>query len=70
MNFRPGSCRYGVKVSNRLSILDEFKGQGYATEAVKLVLKWAFDHSEVVAVEAESDPDNAPTGVERRNNRQ
>ena len=40
-------------------ILDEFQGQGYATEAVKLVLKWAFDHPEVVAVEAESDPDNA-----------
>ena len=90
-------------------ILNEFQGQGYATEAVKLALKWAFDHPEVVAVEAESDPDNAasqrvlkkcgflatgeigeegprfivykganrpvddcsaPTGVERRNNKQ
>ena len=40
-------------------VLDEFRGQGYATEAVKLALKWAFDHPEVVAVEAESDPDNA-----------
>ena len=39
-------------------ILDEFQGQGYATEAVKLALKWAFNHPEVVAVEAESDPDN------------
>ncbi|MCR5748409.1 MAG: GNAT family N-acetyltransferase, partial [Lachnospiraceae bacterium] len=29
------------------------------TEAVKLALKWAFGHPEVVAVEAESDPDNA-----------
>ena len=26
---------------------------------MKLALKWAFDHPEVVAVEAESDPDNA-----------
>ncbi len=40
-------------------ILDEFQGQGYATEAVKLALKWAFDHPKVLAVEAESDPDNA-----------
>ena len=40
-------------------ILDEFQGQGYATEAVKLALKWAFDNTGVVAVEAESDPDNA-----------
>ena len=40
-------------------ILDEFQGQGYATEAVKLALKWALDHPEVAAVEAESDPDNA-----------
>jgi RimJ/RimL family protein N-acetyltransferase len=40
-------------------ILDEFQGQGYATEAVKLALKWAFDHPGVAAVEAESDPDNA-----------
>ena len=90
-------------------ILDEFQGQGYATEAVKLALKWAFEHPQVLAVEAESDPDNAasqrvlekcgflatgaigeegprcivykganrpvddcsaPTGVERRNNKQ
>ncbi len=39
-------------------ILYEFQRQGYATEAVKLALKWAFDHSEVVAVEAEAAPDN------------
>ena len=82
-----------------------FKG----IEAVKLALKWAFEHPQVLAVEAESDPDNAafqrvlekcgflatgaigeegprfivykganrpvddcsaPTGVERRNNKQ
>ena len=37
---------------------DEFQGKGYATEAVKLALKWAFKHPEVSAVEAETDPDN------------
>ena len=40
-------------------ILDEFQGKGYATEAVKLALKWAFGHPEITAVEAESDPGNA-----------
>lgn len=39
-------------------ILKEFQGQGYATEAVKLAVNWAFDHSEISAVEAETDPGN------------
>ena len=37
---------------------DEFQGRGYATEAVKLALAWAFRHTGVAAVEAETDPDN------------
>ena len=40
-------------------ILEEYRGQGFATEAVKLALKWAFQHPEINAVEAEADPDNA-----------
>ena len=40
-------------------ILEEFQGLGYATEAVKLALKWAFSHNGVEAVEAEADPGNA-----------
>ena len=40
-------------------ILEEYWGQGFATEAVKLALKWAFRHSEVIAVEAEADRGNA-----------
>ena len=40
-------------------ILEEYQGQGFATEAVKLALKWAFLHPEIKAVEAEADPDNA-----------
>ena len=39
-------------------ILDEFQGKGYATEAVKLALAWAFSHAGVAVVEAETDPDN------------
>ena len=39
-------------------ILEEYRGQGFATEAVKLALKWAFSHPMVKAVEAEADSDN------------
>lgn len=39
-------------------ILEQYRGRGYASEAVRLALKWAFSHPEVDAVEAETDPDN------------
>lgn len=39
-------------------ILEEFQGQGYATEAVKEVTSWAFQSSNVVAIEAETDVQN------------
>ena len=39
-------------------ILEEYQNNGYATEAVRAVLKWAFSHPEVTAVEAETDDDN------------
>ena len=39
-------------------ISEEYQNNGYATEAVKAVLGWAFAHPEVAAVEAETDPDN------------
>ena len=39
-------------------ILEEYRGRGYASEAVKLALRWAFSHPEVDAVEAETDPGN------------
>ena len=42
----------------RLMIDKKFQGKGYATEAVKLALAWAFRHTGVAAVEAETDPDN------------
>ena len=40
-------------------IFDEFQGRGYATEAARLAIKWAFNHSEVKAIEAETDFNNA-----------
>ena len=39
-------------------ILEEFWGHGYATEAVKLALRWALGHPAVTAVEAEAAPYN------------
>ena len=39
-------------------ISEEYQNNGYATEAVKAVLEWAFSHPEVAAVEAETAPDN------------
>ena len=42
-------------------IREPFRGSGYATEAVRLALQWAFGHPEVQAVEAETAPGNAPS---------
>ena len=39
-------------------ISEEYQNNGYATEAVSAVLEWAFSHSEIAAVEAETDTDN------------
>ena len=39
-------------------IREAFRGRGYAAEAVRLALRWAFRHPEVKAVEAETDPGN------------
>ncbi len=39
-------------------IEEEYRGQGYATEAVRAALSWAFRHPEVVAVEAETEAGN------------
>lgn len=40
-------------------ILEEYQGQGYATEAVRAALSWAFQNPNVTAIEAETDADNA-----------
>ena len=40
-------------------ILEEFQGRGYATEAVKAALEWAFHHPEVTAITAEADSGNS-----------
>ena len=40
-------------------ILEEYQGQGYATEAVQAACRWAFRHAEVKSLEAETEPGNA-----------
>ncbi|MBR0237560.1 MAG: GNAT family N-acetyltransferase [Thermoguttaceae bacterium] len=40
-------------------ILEEYQGQGYATEAVEAALRWAFQNPNVTVIEAETDDDNA-----------
>ena len=40
-------------------INEEYRNNGYATEAVRAVLEWAISHPEVTSVEAETDSDNA-----------
>ena len=39
-------------------ISEEYQNNGYATEAVKAALEWAFAHPETAAVEAETDSEN------------
>ena len=40
-------------------INDKYQNNGYATEAVKAVLEWAFTNPNVTAIEAETEPENA-----------
>ena len=40
-------------------ILEEYRGQGYASEALQAACRWAFGHGEVKQLEAETDEGNA-----------
>jgi ribosomal-protein-alanine N-acetyltransferase len=56
-------CFKGLEPEGRAEIgygiLEAYQGRGYATEAVRAALAWAFGHPELQAVEAETEPDNA-----------
>ena len=40
-------------------ILEAYQGQGYATEVVRAACRWAFGHTEVKSLEAETNVENA-----------
>ena len=42
-------------------ILDEYQGQGFATEAVDAAVAWAAQQPGVTRIEAETEPDNIPS---------
>lgn len=51
------------------TVLSSYQGQGYATEAVGGLLKWAFQHPQVIGVTAETFPDyKASIRVMEKNN--
>jgi ribosomal-protein-alanine N-acetyltransferase len=48
-------------VATGYALLPAYRGQGYATEAVRALAAWAFSHPEVGRVIAETLPDNEPS---------
>ena len=40
------------------AVVEQFQKKGYATEAVRALVQWAFSHPQVVRVIAETYPDN------------
>lgn len=48
---RDGSVEVGY------SLMEQFQGRGFATEAVRGLLKWAFDHPQVNRIIAETYPE-------------
>lgn len=57
-----GTCEIGY------GILAEFRRRGYASEAARALIDWAFAHAEVTRVVAETYPELAPSiGVMEKN---
>ncbi len=57
IDFKGAAKNYAVEIG--YGVLKECEGQGYATEAVQAMTKWAFEQGDVYFVEAETAPDNA-----------
>ncbi|MGN0350065.1 MAG: GNAT family N-acetyltransferase [Roseburia sp.] len=54
--FKGSANNYSVEIG--YGIDDGFEGNGYATEAVKAIIDWAFEQEGIYFIEAETDPDN------------
>jgi ribosomal-protein-alanine N-acetyltransferase len=48
-------------VATGYSLLPDYRGKGYATEAVRALADWAFSHPAVLKIIAETLPDNEPS---------
>jgi len=57
IGFKGGPDKNGT-VDIGYGIFPEFRNRGYASEAVGAMVKWAFTHKEVKAVQAQTDPGN------------
>ncbi|MGE0078098.1 MAG: GNAT family N-acetyltransferase [Bacteroidales bacterium] len=53
-----GEPNYSGEVEIGYGIHERFQGKGYMTEAIREIIKWAFNQKEVRAVIAETDSDN------------
>ena len=53
-------CCHGANVTLKTGygILPHQEGKGYTTEAVQAMTQWAFYNSDVVFIEAETEPEN------------
>jgi len=49
------------------TVLPDFQGNGYATEATRVVVSWAFSHPEVTRVAAETLPDLGASSERSKN---
>ena len=56
MDFKGPAQNHSVEVG--YGILPEYEGNGYTTEALQAMVQWAFKQTDVVFVEAETDPEN------------
>lgn len=56
VGFKGAVNNYSVEIS--YGIDDGFEGNGYATEAAKALIDWAFEQEDIYFIEAETDSDN------------
>lgn len=57
IGFHGVPCRYAAEIG--YGIHEDARGSGYASEAAKALIEWAFSQKDVYFIEAESEPDNA-----------
>jgi len=56
VSFRGPALNDAVEIG--YGVRSEYESKGYATEAVNAMISWAFEHKEVIFIEAETTPGN------------